>query len=154
MGAGLGAAGLGAAGLGAAGLGAAGLGAADLGAADLGAAGLRGAALRLAFLAAGFRAALFFAATFFFFLAGAAFLPLLVFLVFDFAFFAMIVLLIVSAPVRMGTNSAATPAIGTSHALPVSSPLRQDSLTCRSTGSSSAPPALGPRSPSRSARLD
>jgi len=30
----------------------------------------------------------------------------------------------------------------------------KDSLTYRSTGSSSAPPALGPRSPSRSARLD
>jgi hypothetical protein len=56
------------------------------------------AALRLDFLAAGLRAALFFAATFFFFfLAGAAFLPFLAFLVFDFAFLAMIVLLIVSA---------------------------------------------------------
>jgi hypothetical protein len=85
------------------------LGAAGFGAAALGFA----AALRFAFLgafltvflaaffdflAADFRFALFLAATFFFFFfAGAAFFAFLDFFVFDFAFFAMIVLLIVSA---------------------------------------------------------
>src|SRR5207237_6471287 len=75
------------------------------------------ATLRFAFLAAGFFAALFFAtrffaAVFFFrFFAGAAFLPFLDFFVFDFAFLAIIVLLIVSAHscrLRVWSNRAGT----------------------------------------------
>jgi hypothetical protein len=93
----------GAVGLGAAGLG---MGAAALG---LGLAALRGLALALAFLAAGFLP--FFATTRFFLRAAAVFFVFFAFLafaffdffVFDFAFFAMIVLPIVSAQ----TSSAA-----------------------------------------------
>ena len=73
-------------------------------AAEAGLAGAATLALGFAFLAADFFATLFFTAELFFIRLGAAFFAFFVFLVFDFAFLAMIVLPIDSAQVSVPFN--------------------------------------------------